>query len=88
MNAIPGKWDRICEETKAMAAYYCMAYGYTGRLAAELAVAKKLDVVLAGRNRDALAALGERLSLPTRVVSHHSYPRAFVLLDFPNDRFW
>src|SRR5580704_10539703 len=44
------------------------AYGYTGRLAAELAVAKKLDVVLAGRNRDALAALGERLSLPTRVV--------------------
>jgi short subunit dehydrogenase-like uncharacterized protein len=44
------------------------AYGYTGRLAAELAAAKKLDVVLAGRNRDALAGLGERLSLPTRVV--------------------
>jgi saccharopine dehydrogenase (NAD+, L-lysine-forming) len=44
------------------------AYGYTGRLAAELAVAKQLDVVLAGRNRDALAALGERLGLPTRVV--------------------
>jgi short subunit dehydrogenase-like uncharacterized protein len=44
------------------------AYGYTGRLAAELATAKKLDVVLAGRNKDALAALGDRLSLPTRVV--------------------
>ena len=44
------------------------AYGYTGRLATELAVAKKLDVVLAGRNKDALAGLGDRLSLPTRVV--------------------
>jgi short subunit dehydrogenase-like uncharacterized protein len=44
------------------------AYGYTGRLAAELAGARKLDVVLAGRNRDALAGLGDRLSLPTRVV--------------------
>jgi short subunit dehydrogenase-like uncharacterized protein len=44
------------------------AYGYTGRLAAELAAAKRLDVVLAGRNRDALAGLGGRLSLPTRVV--------------------
>src|SRR5262245_48479054 len=44
------------------------AYGYTGRLTAALAAAKKLDVVLAGRNKDALAGLGERLSLPTRVV--------------------
>jgi short subunit dehydrogenase-like uncharacterized protein len=44
------------------------AYGYTGRLAAELAAARKLDVVLAGRNKDALARLGDRLSLPTRVV--------------------
>jgi short subunit dehydrogenase-like uncharacterized protein len=44
------------------------AYGYTGRLAAELAAAKKLDVVLAGRNKDALAGLGDWLSLPTRVV--------------------
>jgi len=89
MNAIPGKWDRICEETKDNGRVLLYgAYGYTGRLTAELAVAKKLDVVLAGRNRDALAALGERLSLPTRVVSHHSYPRAFVLLNFPNDRFW
>ena len=44
------------------------AYGYTGRLAAELAAAKKLDVVLAGRNRDALADLGDRLNLATRVV--------------------
>src|SRR6266446_823229 len=44
------------------------AYGYTGRLAAELAAAKKLDVVLAGRNKDALSGVGDRLSLPTRVV--------------------
>src|SRR3954452_21333956 len=44
------------------------AYGYTGRLAAELAASKKLDVVLAGRNQDALAAVGNRLGLPTRVV--------------------
>jgi saccharopine dehydrogenase (NAD+, L-lysine-forming) len=44
------------------------AYGYTGRLAAELAAEKKLQVVLAGRHKDALAGLGDRLSLPTRVV--------------------
>src|SRR4051812_36424693 len=44
------------------------AYGYTGRLTAALAAAKKLNVVLAGRNKDALAGLGDRLSLPTRVV--------------------
>jgi short subunit dehydrogenase-like uncharacterized protein len=44
------------------------AYGYTGRLVAELAAARKLDVVLAGRNKAALAGLGDRLRLPTRVV--------------------
>jgi hypothetical protein len=33
-----------------------------------LAAAKKLNVVLAGRNKNALAELGDRLSLPTRVV--------------------
>jgi len=44
------------------------AYGYTGRLATELAAAKKLDVVLAGRNMDALVGLGDRLNLPTRVL--------------------
>jgi short subunit dehydrogenase-like uncharacterized protein len=44
------------------------AYGYTGRLTAELAAAKKLDVVLSGRNRDALVPMGDRLHLPTRVV--------------------
>ena len=44
------------------------AYGYTGRLAAELAAARKLDMVLAGRNKDALAEMGGRLSLPTRVA--------------------
>ena len=44
------------------------AYGYTGRLTAELAASKEFDVVLAGRNKDALAGLGDRLGLPTRVV--------------------
>ena len=44
------------------------ATGYTGRLTAELAAAKKLDVVLAGRNKTALSELGNRLGLPTRVV--------------------
>jgi short subunit dehydrogenase-like uncharacterized protein len=44
------------------------AYGYTGRLAAELAAARKLDVILAGRNKDALAGLSNRLNLPTRVL--------------------
>jgi len=44
------------------------AYGYTGRLTAELAAVKKLDVVLGGRNKEALAGLGDRLGLPTRVV--------------------
>jgi short subunit dehydrogenase-like uncharacterized protein len=45
------------------------AYGYTGRLTAELAATKGRDIVLAGRNRDALAVLGERLRLATRVVA-------------------
>jgi short subunit dehydrogenase-like uncharacterized protein len=44
------------------------AYGYTGLLASELAVARAFDVVLAGRNKDALSGLGDRLNLPTRVV--------------------
>jgi short subunit dehydrogenase-like uncharacterized protein len=44
------------------------AYGYSGRLTAELAAAKKLDVVLAGRNKNALAELGNQLNLPTRVI--------------------
>jgi short subunit dehydrogenase-like uncharacterized protein len=44
------------------------AYGFTGRLAAEIAAARKLDMVLAGRNKDALAEMGDRLSLPTRAV--------------------
>jgi short subunit dehydrogenase-like uncharacterized protein len=44
------------------------AYGYTGRLTAELASVKNIELILAGRNRDALQALGNRLKLPTRVV--------------------
>ena len=45
------------------------AYGYTGRLVAELAAARGLDIVLAGRNEDALVLLGDRLNLPTRTVA-------------------
>jgi len=44
------------------------AYGYTGRLTSGLVAARKLDIVLAGRNAGALSGLGNRLSLPTRVV--------------------
>jgi len=44
------------------------AYGYTGRLTAELAASKRLDVVLAGRNKDTLSGVGDRLNLPIRVV--------------------
>ncbi len=44
------------------------AYGYTGRLTAELAAAKNIDIILAGRNRVALSELGNRLRLQTRVV--------------------
>jgi short subunit dehydrogenase-like uncharacterized protein len=44
------------------------AYGYTGQLAAQLAVAKKLEIILAGRNKAALTKLGGQLGLPTRVV--------------------
>src|SRR5262249_36564622 len=44
------------------------AYGYTGRLTAELAAEKKLHVVLAGRRKHALTGVGDRLSLPTRVI--------------------
>ena len=44
------------------------AYGYTGRLTAELAAARKLDIVLAGRNLKALSDLGNHLGLPTREI--------------------
>jgi short subunit dehydrogenase-like uncharacterized protein len=57
------------------------AYGYTGRLAAELAAAKRLDVVLAGRNKDALAELGYRLGLPTRVVGLNDAKQLSEALD-------
>jgi nucleoside-diphosphate-sugar epimerase len=45
------------------------AYGYTGRLTAELAASQRRNIVLAGRNEGALAALGERLGLPIRAVA-------------------
>jgi len=44
------------------------AYGYTGRLAATLAAAKRLQLVLAGRREEPLRQLGQRLTLPTRAV--------------------
>ena len=44
------------------------AYGYTGRLAAELAAKEGLDVVLAGRSKRALVELGARRRLPTRAL--------------------
>lgn len=45
------------------------ANGYTGTLTARLAKARGESPVLAGRNRDAVEALGRELELPTRVFS-------------------
>ena len=44
------------------------AYGYTGRLTAELAATKNIDIILAGRNSGPLSELGNRLRLQTRVI--------------------
>lgn len=44
------------------------AYGYTGRLVAELAVSRGERPVLAGRRAEPLAALAGRLGLPHRAV--------------------
>ena len=43
------------------------ANGYTGRLVAEEAVRRGLAPILAGRNAEALEALGKQLKLPVRV---------------------
>jgi saccharopine dehydrogenase (NAD+, L-lysine-forming) len=56
------------------------AYGYTGRLAAELAAATKLDLILAGRNKDALTPLGDRLSLPSRAIGLEDISRLSTAL--------
>ena len=45
------------------------ANGYTGQLAAEEAARRGLKPVLAGRNADALEALGKRLKLPVRIFA-------------------
>jgi len=45
------------------------ANGYTGKLAAELARARGLTPILAGRRRDPIDALGKALQLPTRVFA-------------------
>ena len=44
------------------------AYGYTGQLAAERAVQRHVDLVLAGRNRAQLEPPGRRLYFTTRVA--------------------
>ena len=44
------------------------AYGYTGRLTAQLAASKGGNIVLAGRNEEALTRMGDRLGFPVRVV--------------------
>jgi short subunit dehydrogenase-like uncharacterized protein len=45
------------------------AYGFTGQLIAEEAVRRGLTPILAGRDREKLISLGEKLGLVTRVVS-------------------
>ena len=45
------------------------ANGYSGELAARLAVSRGLSPILAGRNREAVERLGQELGLPVRVFS-------------------
>lgn len=45
------------------------ANGYTGELIAEHAIERGLEPILAGRNAVAIAALAEKLNLPSRVFS-------------------
>lgn len=45
------------------------ATGYMGRMAAEYAVAQRLDIVLAGRNHDRLRALAAQLNVPYRLFT-------------------
>ncbi|MFN3529371.1 MAG: saccharopine dehydrogenase family protein [Bacteroidia bacterium] len=45
------------------------AYGYTGKLVAQLAAKKQLRAILAGRAEAPLSALAEQLQLPCQVVS-------------------
>jgi short subunit dehydrogenase-like uncharacterized protein len=51
--------------TTPLLLYGC--YGYTGRLLAEEAVRRGLRPTLAGRDRDAVQAMGRELGLPARV---------------------
>jgi len=57
------------------------AYGYTGILIAEEAVRRGHEPVLAGRNREKLEPLGDRLGLETRVVSLDDAQRLRTVLD-------
>jgi saccharopine dehydrogenase (NAD+, L-lysine-forming) len=61
------------------------ANGYTGRLIARLAAERSSNVILAGRNRDAIETMGRELELPTRIfelseMEHHLGGVSAVLL--------
>ena len=45
------------------------ANGYTGRLIAEVAERRGIKPILAGRNREAIEAMGQKHDMPTRVFS-------------------
>lgn len=64
-----------------MSALLYGAYGYTGRLIAQEAVERSLQLVLAGRNATDLVKMGERLDLPTRVVALDEPDRLRAVLD-------
>ena len=57
------------------------AYGYTGTLIAEEAVRQGHEPILAGRNREKLEPLGDRLGLETRVASLDNPQRLRTVLD-------
>jgi len=57
------------------------ATGYTGRMVAEQAKARGLDVVLGGRDAARLAALGAALDLPYRVFGVDAAPLPGAMLD-------
>lgn len=64
-----------------MSALIYGAYGYTGRLIAREAADRGHRPLLAGRDAAQLNPLGDRLDLPTRVVSLHERDRLQSLLE-------
>jgi len=57
------------------------ATGYTGRLVAEEAKRRRLDIVLAGRNPEKLKAVSERLDLPFETIGLSESARLRVALE-------